>query len=98
MNDDAARDPSSPKDEPLDLPPRVRRILRIVYAVEGVAAARVWLWQKGEETDAEKKVALGVRGTMAISPTELLRRVEMVVAPLREPDETWEFGLLEEES
>src|SRR5262249_19671507 len=70
----------------LDLPPRVRKILEQVYAVEGVAAARVWLW--------EKRVALGVRGTAQISPPELLRRVEIAIAQLREADESWEFGLL----
>jgi hypothetical protein len=71
-----------------ELPPRVRRILEQVYAVEGVAAARVWLW--------EGKVALGVRGTSAISPQELLRRVESATISLREPGEEWEYGLLDE--
>ena len=79
----------APPEAPPDLPPRVRRILRYVYAVEGVAAARVWLW--------DTKVAVGVRGTNAISSPELIRRVEMAVAALREPDETWDFGVLEEE-
>jgi hypothetical protein len=69
-----------------DLPPRVRKILEHVYAVEGVASARVWLW--------EKKVALGVRGTAGIAPAELLRRVEAAMAPFREADEAWEFGVL----
>jgi hypothetical protein len=32
---------------------------------------------------------------MLSAPNELLRRVEVAVAGLREPDETWEFGLLE---
>lgn len=77
-------------DVPPELSPRVRRILQSVYAIEGVAAARVWLW--------EQKVAVGVRGTHAISAPELLRRVETTVAPLREPDETWDFGLLEEDA
>ena len=72
-----------------EIPPRVRKILEQVYAVEGVAAARVWLW--------EKRVALGVRGTSGIAPPELLRRVEVAIAPLREPDEAWEFGLLDDE-
>ena len=42
------------------LPPRLRRILEVVYAIEGVAEARVWEW--------EKSVAVGVRpmaGTFA---------------------------------
>jgi hypothetical protein len=69
-----------------ELPPRVRKILEQVYAVEGVASARVWVW--------EKKVALGVRGTAGIAQAELLRRVEAAMTPLREVDEAWEFGLL----
>ncbi len=73
---------------PPELPPRVRNILETVYAVEGVASARVWLWSG--------KVAIGVRGTSALPSGELLRRVEVAVASLRETDEEWEFGLLED--
>jgi hypothetical protein len=72
-----------------DLPPRARRILSVVYAVEGVATARVWIWSD--------KVAVGLRPTSAIGSDELFRRVSAAVAPLREMDETWEFGLLEDE-
>ena len=86
MTDEA----TTPPEPPPELPPRVRRILRCVYALEGVASARVWLW--------EKKVAVGVRATNTIAPPELLRRVETAIAPLREPDETWDFGLLEEDA
>jgi hypothetical protein len=32
---------------------------------------------------------------MMSAPSELLRRVEHAVAGLREPDETWDFGMLE---
>lgn len=69
------------------LPPRLRRTLELVYGVEGVTAARVWHWQG--------RVAVGVRPAMLAAPSELLRRVEVAVAGLREPEETWEFGLLE---
>jgi hypothetical protein len=69
-----------------ELPPRARKILEVVYSVEGVASARVWIW--------EKKVALGVRGTAGTGQPELLRRVEAAMGALREPDEAWEFGLL----
>jgi hypothetical protein len=75
-------------DSPPPISPRLRRALELVYNVEGVAAARVWQWQL--------KVAIGVRATPTISPAELLRRVEAAVAPVRDPDETWEFGLLED--
>jgi hypothetical protein len=71
-----------------ELPPRARKILEAVYAVEGVAAARVWIWSG--------KVAVGVRGTSAIAFETVLKRVEAAVAGLRELDEAWEFGLLED--
>jgi hypothetical protein len=71
------------------LPPRLRRTLELVYGVEGVTAARVWHWPG--------RVAVGVRPATLSAPSELLRRVESAVAGLREPDETWDFGLLETE-
>jgi hypothetical protein len=70
------------------IPPRVRKILEAVYAVEGVAAARVWVWSG--------KVAVGVRGTSAIAIETLLKRVESAVVRFREVDETWEFGVLDD--
>jgi hypothetical protein len=72
-----------------DLPPRLRRTLELVYGVEGVTAARVWHWPG--------RVAVGVRPAVFAAPAELLHRVESAVAGLREPEETWEFGLLETE-
>jgi hypothetical protein len=69
------------------LPPRIRRTLELVYGVEGVTAARVWHWPG--------RVSVGVRPAMMSAPSELLRRVEHAVAGLREPDETWDFGMLE---
>jgi hypothetical protein len=71
------------------LPPRLRRTLELVYGVEGVTAARVWHW--------EGKVHVGVRPAMLSAPGELLRRVEHAVSGLREPEETWDFGLLDGE-
>lgn len=59
-----------------------------MYGVEGVVAARVWQWQG--------RVAVGVRGSSATVPQDLLRRVESAVSGLREPGESWEFGILEE--
>ncbi len=75
------------------LPPKLRRTLEVVYAVDGVAGARVWQWP--DETTACMAVAVGVRPSPNASPGELLRRVEAAVAGLREPDERWEFGVLE---
>ncbi len=70
------------------LPPRLRRTLELVYGVEGVVAARVW--------QAPGRIAVGVRGGAATGPSDLLRRVESAVAGLREPGETWEFGILDD--
>jgi hypothetical protein len=70
------------------LPPRIRRTLELVYGVEGVVAARVW--------HSTGRVAIGVRGGQATTPQELLRRIEAAVAGLREPDELWDFGILED--
>lgn len=77
-------------EQPIQIPARVRRTIELVYGVEGVTAARVWQWPG--------KVAVGIRATPTSSPAEILRRVEVAVAPVREPDETWEFGLLEDEA
>jgi hypothetical protein len=71
-----------------DLPPRLRRTLELVYGVEGVVAARVW--------QAPGRIAVGVRGGAATTPTDLLRRVESAVAGVREPGEAWDFGILED--
>ena len=70
------------------IPPRIRRAIEIVYGVEGVVAARIWHWPG--------RVAVGIRPGATSVPEELLRRVEAAVASLRQPDEAWEFGLLED--
>lgn len=75
------------------LSPRMRRMLEIVYAVDGVAAARVW--QLPADGGAKMTIAVAVRPSPRASPQELLQRVEAAVAGMREPDESWEFGLLE---
>jgi hypothetical protein len=72
-----------------ELPARLRRTLELVYGVEGVVAARVW--------QLPGRVAIGVRGSLTTTPQELLRRVESAVAGLREPEESWDFGILEDE-
>ena len=82
MTDDASSPPPSP-----ELPRRVRRMLELAYEVEGVAAARVWQWPG--------RVAVGIRPTAASSPTAVLHRVQEALAPLREAEEQWEFGLLD---
>ena len=66
----------------------VRRILEVVYAIEGVAEARVWEW--------EKSVAVGVRPMAGTFAPDLLRRVESQVVVVREPGESWTFGVLED--
>ncbi len=69
------------------VPPRIRRILELVYGVEDVTSARVWQWPG--------RISVGVRSAKMSAPSELIRRVEQAVAGLREPEETWDFGLLE---
>jgi hypothetical protein len=71
-----------------ELPLRLRRTLELVYGVDGVVAARIWQWPG--------RIAVGVRGGMATAPSDLIRRVEAAVAGLREPDEVWDFGILDE--
>jgi hypothetical protein len=65
----------------------LRRTLELVYRVEGVTGARVWHWPG--------RVSVGVRPAIFSSEGELLRRVEHAVSGLREPDEAWDFGLLD---
>jgi hypothetical protein len=86
MNE-AERAGAAATPRPQALPPRIRRTLELVYGVEGVTAARVWHWPG--------RVSVGVRPAMMSAPSELLRRVEHAVAGLREPDETWDFGMLD---
>ena len=68
------------------LPPRLRRALELVYAVDGVIGARIWQWPG--------RVAIGVTVATAFSQEDTLRRVEVAVAPIRHPDEAWDFGVL----
>jgi hypothetical protein len=76
------------QEEADQLEAKLRRTLELVYGVEGVVAARVWQWAGG--------VAVGVRGSSTTAPEDLLRRVEKAVAGLRDADEAWEFGILDE--
>jgi hypothetical protein len=70
------------------LPPRLRRTLELVYSVEGVVAARVWQYAG--------RIAVGVRGGSCTDPGSLLHRVQFAVAGLKEPEEVWDFGILED--
>jgi hypothetical protein len=75
-------------DPPRPIPPAVRRVLEVVYTVDGVVAARVW--------QSPGKVAVGVSGRQGTSPNDLLRRVEAAVVGLQEPGIAWDFGWLQE--
>jgi hypothetical protein len=66
---------------------RLRRVLEVVYGVDGVAGARVWQWPG--------HVAVGVLPSPLVGATELIVRVERATAGLRDPDEAWDFGLLD---
>ncbi len=74
-------------DSSPELPPRVRRILELIYSVEGVTAARVW--------HQPNAVSVGVRAGTVAAPHEVLLRVESAVSVLKYPDETWDFGYLD---
>jgi len=69
------------------LPPRLRRAIEIVYAIEGVVGARLWQWPG--------RVAVGITVGPAFGQPETLRRVEAAVAHLQHVEEAWEFGLLD---
>jgi hypothetical protein len=81
---------SDPASVSRELPPKVRRALELAYAVEGVVSARVWQWPGC--------VAVGIRGSGTSSAPDLLRRVQEAVAGLQNPDESWEFGILDDET
>lgn len=83
-NDDPRTPPGPPET---DLDPRIRRTLELVYQVEGVLAAKVWAMPD--------RVAVGVKLGSGHGPTEVIARLEQVTLGLREPGETWDFGLLE---
>ena len=70
-----------------DLDPRIRRTLELVYQVEGVVAAKVWAMPD--------RVAVGVKIGTGHGPSEVMARLEQVTVALREPGETWDFGLIE---
>lgn len=89
MEDSRGQMESSPPPEST-VPPRVRRILELVYGVDGVTGARVWQWDCG--------VAVGVRVAAQASAEETLHRVEAAVAGAKQPGESWEFGLIVDEA
>lgn len=66
-----------------ELPSRLRRALELVYGVEGVSAARIWM--------SPGKVSVGVRATSPL----ILPRIEQAVLGLKEAGEEWEFGWLD---
>lgn len=72
-----------------ELPPRLRRILEIVYAVEGVSGARVWELDDGS-------VAVAVRPSPFATPVELVRRVDKALDVVRNEGGPCEVGLLDE--
>ena len=81
--------PGVRKEHLPDLPPRLKRILELVYAVPGVVAAQVW--------QCPGRIAVGVRGGIGTAaPACLLDIVQSAVEGLKEPGETWEFGILED--
>ncbi len=90
--DDPVTPPSAPPSsaDARDLDPRIRRTLELVYQVEGVVAAKVWAMPE--------RVAVGVRVGAGHGPAEVIARLEQVTLGLREPGETWDFGLLDSDA
>lgn len=70
-----------------ELDPRIRRTLELVFQVEGVVGAKVWAMPD--------RIAVGVKIGAGHGAAEVLARLEQVTVALREPGETWDFGLLE---
>jgi hypothetical protein len=68
---------------------KLERALEIAYAIEGVVAARVW--------EADGLIAVGVRPSASVNGEDVLRRVEEALRRLKDPGETWELGLMDEE-
>jgi hypothetical protein len=66
---------------------RLKRALEIVYAIDGVSSAKVWQWPG--------RVAIAVKGH-GHSDEALLARVSTALNALKEPDEQWEFGILQD--
>jgi hypothetical protein len=67
---------------------RARRTLELVYEVEGVGAARVWIWSG--------RAAVAVSAANGTASSDLLKRVEAAVVGMREAGESWEFGFLQD--
>lgn len=91
--DDPEIPPSAPPasaSDARDLDPRIRRTLELVYQVEGVVAAKVWAMPE--------RIAVGVRIGAGHGAAEVMARLEQVTLGLREPGETWDFGLLDSDS
>jgi hypothetical protein len=84
-DEDDTDEPTAAANDALD--PRVRRILEIVYEVEGVVAAKVWA--------LPGQVAIAVRVGSRHGSTDVIAQIANVTIGLREPGEAWDFGLLE---
>jgi hypothetical protein len=78
------------RGEKRELSPRMRRMLERIYDIDGVVAARVWQWPG--------RVAVGIQAGSATASGDLLKRVEIAVAGLREAGEVWDFGILQDTS
>jgi hypothetical protein len=67
---------------------RARRIEEAVLELEGIVTVRVW--------ELPNRVEIGVRVAPSDTPADALNRVNELVDALREGEETWAVGLLEE--
>jgi hypothetical protein len=95
MNDEPADDDDSDDDSPIDdadaneatIDPRVRKILEAVYEVEGVVGAKVWV--------LPAHVAVALRVGNLHGAADVIAQVVTATTSLRDPDEAWDFGLLD---
>jgi hypothetical protein len=68
---------------------RSKRISDSLLQVPGIVEVRVW--EMGSS-----RVEVGVRVSPGRGAHEALRRAQEATTPLRQPGETWHFGLLSE--
>jgi hypothetical protein len=95
MNDDPRDDDDEAEDvEAIDdakdeaaIDPRVRKILEAVYEVEGVVGAKVWV--------LPAHVAVALRVGNRYGASDVIAHVVTATSSLRDPDEAWDFGLLD---
>lgn len=88
-DDDRDDDDATVDDDKDDaaIDPRVRKIIEAVYEVEGVVGAKVWV--------LPGHVAVALRVGNRHGASDVIAQVVTATTSLRDPDEAWDFGLLD---